>query len=563
MVKKDSLIKGTLILAAAALVARMLGLFQRVPLDYMLSEEGMAAFSLANNVYLLLLVFATAGFPSAISKMISERHALGKVEEARRIFHAALAFGAVAGLLLASLLFALAPVLATHVAKLPGADLAIRAIAPALLLFPVIAMMRGYFQGRQMMSAGGTSQIIEQFVRVLLGLSLGFLVLGLGWGDRWGAAAVTFGSVFGSIAAFAVMLRFARKLKRQDAQSGRRTNRPMSAEASAALGPGTYRAKSAGGSRLKFRTIYKEIFAMSLPALVTSSVINVIYTFDSSLFNRLTESFYTSFEVQKVALADFGAKAQTLSGIPPILAIALGTSIIPIIASAYSLRNIGEVQKQASLVMRIVCFTGVPLALLLSVAAYSVTGLLFASPSGSMAVAALSAGTILQITMMTSNSILYGMGKQRVSMSHTLLGLLLKVAVSVALAPVMGVYGLIIGSTVCFLLVTLLNLRLINKEARLVVLGKRWLPYAAAVAIAALAGWGAEFGVLRLTEGWPDKLSYLFAAAAAAVVVGGLYAALLFLFRVITPEDVQSFPAALRKPINKLMRVFRLNAATR
>lgn len=556
MLKKDSLIKGTLILAAAALVARFLGLFQRIPLDYMLGDEGNIAFSAANMVYMIVLMIATAGFPSAISKMVSERYALGRPDEAQRIYRAGLLFGAVAGLVLAISLFVLAPVFAT-IAKKPGIDLAVRAIAPALLFFPIIAMMRGYFQGRQMMSAGGTSQIVEQFVRVILGLLLGWLVLELGWGDRWAAAAITFGSVFGGIAAFAVMLRFGRKLKRQDAG----TRRTYNAEASAAFMPSRPAPSRMPVSQLRYRTIYKEIMSMSIPALITSVAINFINLFDVTFFMRLTERFYTEAEAT-LELADYGIKAVSLAGIPPILAIALSSSIIPVISSAYSLKRMNEVQRQSSTVMRIVCFTGVPFALLLTVASYSITGLIFASPSGSGAVAAMSAATILQITMMTSNSILYGMGKQRLSMRHTIIGLVLKVVCSILFAPFLGVYGLILASTICFGIVTMLNLSKINKEVKLFVLGKRWFPYMLAVALAALAGWGAEVGLLAVTESWADKLSFLAAAAVATLVVGGIYGVLLLALRVITPEDVASFPRALRGPMNKLLRIFQRGAAT-
>lgn len=539
--KKDSLIKGTLILAAAALTARFLGLFQRVPLDYMLGKDGQLAFAVANQVYLLLLVVATGGIPSAISKMVSERYALGRPEEARRIYKAALLFGAVTGLLLAAAMFAFAPVY-TDIVKKPIAELAVRAIAPALLLFPIIAMMRGYFQGRQFMAAGGISQIIEQILRVIGGIGLALIVLAWGWGDEWGAAAVSFGSVFGSIGAFSVMLWYARKLKRMDM-------------AEDAKGGAALRAQGARDSSLKFRSIYKEIFSMSIPAVVTAMTVQFLYTFDSTLFIRLTESFYDLGTATHV-FADYTIKAMSLAGIPPILAIALGSSIIPVISSAFSVNNLGEVQRQASLVMRIVCFTGVPIALLLTVAATSVTGFLFASPSGSGSVALLTAGTIFQITMMTTNSILYGLGKPKMPMYHTFFGLGLKVVFSIALAPFMGVYGLIAASSICFIVITMLNLRQINKIVKLSVLGRRWMPYLIAVAVAALAGWAAETGVLAWTAGWADKLSYMAAGIVTAVVVGGLYLVLLAALRVVTPDDIRSFPGPLRKLLSILLKPF-------
>ncbi len=552
MLKKDTLIRGTLILTAAALTARVLGLFQRVPLDYMLSEEGMIAFTIANQVYMVLLTIATAGFPSAVSKMVSERYALGQPAEAKRVFQAALVFGAVTGFILATSLFIFAPAYA-RMTNLPSSYLAVRAIAPALLLFPIIAMMRGYFQGRQFMSAGGISQIVEQFMRVILGLGLGLVVIQLGWGDDWAAAAITFGSVFGSVGAFSVMIWFGRKLKKQDKMTA--PKKKFNAEGAAALMYTPPRQVSGKPSTTRYRDIYKEILAMSLPALLTSMTVTLIYFFDTSFFKRLTGGFYTE-EMSNLVLADYGIKAISLAGIPPILAIALGSTIIPVISSAYSVKNMKEVQKQASLVMRIVCFTGVPVAIMLTVASFSVTGLLFASPSGSEAVAFLTVGTIVQITMMTTNSILYGMGKQKESMNHTILGLILKIVFSVALAPFMGIYGFIIGSTVCFLVITLLNVRTINADVKLNVLGSRWMKYIIAVVISAGAGWLIETWILRWTGGWHAKLSYFLGASMTAAVIGGIYLLLLVGLRVVTPEDIALFPAKLRKPFQLLMKPF-------
>lgn len=178
----------------------------------MLGSAGQAAFNSANTIYLLLLTIATGGIPLSISKMISQRYALGRADEAKRIYKAALMFGAGTGLLLATAMFVFAPVYA-KISKVPDLVLSLRAIAPALLLFPIIAMMRGYFQGRQIMSAGGISQIMEQILRLIGGIGLAFIVLGWGWGDEYGAAAVAFGSVLGSIGAFSVMMWFWRKLK--------------------------------------------------------------------------------------------------------------------------------------------------------------------------------------------------------------------------------------------------------------------------------------------------------------------------------------------------------------
>lgn len=200
--KKDTLLKSTLILAAAALVARALGIFQRVPLDYLMDDLGNIYYNNANGIYLLLLIVATAGIPSAVSKMVSGRYAVGRVKEAEQVYRAALLFGAVAGVIITIGLWFIAPFIATSIIKEPQAASAIRAIAPSLLLFPMIAMMRGYFQGRQFMTAGGISQIIEQILRVFAAVVIAYAMYAMDKTDQQGiASGASLGSVFGSIGA--------------------------------------------------------------------------------------------------------------------------------------------------------------------------------------------------------------------------------------------------------------------------------------------------------------------------------------------------------------------------
>jgi stage V sporulation protein B len=120
---KDSLVKGTLILTAAALIARFLGVFQRIPLVYLLGDKGMGSYTIAFNLYSTLLVIATAGIPSALSKMISEKTELGRQAEADKIYRAAALFALGAGVVMAVLLYALAPFYAEGISKDPNAVL--------------------------------------------------------------------------------------------------------------------------------------------------------------------------------------------------------------------------------------------------------------------------------------------------------------------------------------------------------------------------------------------------------------------------------------------------------
>jgi O-antigen/teichoic acid export membrane protein len=532
LAKKESFVKGTLILAAAALIARVLGLAQRVPLEHMLGDVGDASFTTANSIYLMLLTIATAGIPSTLSKMVSERYALEKPHEAQRIYHAALIFSAFMGVLMTMLLYVGAPYYAANI-QLPEATIAIRALAPALLLFPTIAMMRGYFQGRNNMMAGGLSQIIEQIARVGTALIVAYILLQLDYDDSWIAAGASFGGVFGSIGAFGVMLYFTLKIRKQD----RAVN-----------------LQSGDGLTIPLLRIYKDIFTLSIPIVLTALAVPAVNFIDTSIIKVLLMGQSGDAYATQV-LGIIGNRAQPVAGIPPILAIALSTSLIPIISAAFARRDQPYLKQQITLAMRIAILTGMPIVIALSVAAYSINGLLFSSLNGSGIIMLLTLGTIFQITMMTSNSILLGVSKAKVSMFNVMIGIVVKLAASFILAPFFGIYGIIAATGLCFLVITMLNLRILKVIVPFSILGTRWISFAITVIVSAGAGYGLNQAGIQLIHVMPARLAYLITCLVVGVAVVIIYLVMLIVLGVLRQEELSSYPRMLQKVFGPLMKL--------
>ena len=93
---KKSFMKGAVILGAAGVLVKILGAFFRIPLANIIGDTGMAYYQTAYPVYVLLLAVSTAGIPTAIARLVSERTAEGNHREAWRIFR--LSFGLLAGI---------------------------------------------------------------------------------------------------------------------------------------------------------------------------------------------------------------------------------------------------------------------------------------------------------------------------------------------------------------------------------------------------------------------------------------------------------------------------------
>ena len=74
---KESFLKGALILGAAGVVVKIMGAFFRIPLGNLIGSTGMGYYQAVYPVYTLFLTLATAGFPTALAKLVSEKGPLG------------------------------------------------------------------------------------------------------------------------------------------------------------------------------------------------------------------------------------------------------------------------------------------------------------------------------------------------------------------------------------------------------------------------------------------------------------------------------------------------------
>ncbi|GGH34630.1 putative polysaccharide biosynthesis protein [Paenibacillus segetis] len=542
MSKKESFVKGTLILAGAALLARVLGLFQRVPLEHILGDIGNAAYSQANAAYFMLLTIATAGIPSTLSKMVSERHALERPGEARRIYHAALIFSLIAGAVMFGLLYIMAPAYA-KATGVPESAVAMRALSPALLFFPVIAIIRGYLQGRNIMIAGGMSQIIEQIVRVGSGIALAFILFNMGYAGEKIAAGATFGAVLGGIAALVVMFSYNYKVRQKDLKENQ-LQAPFEK------------------NTLSMPRIYAEIFKLSIPIVLTAMAVPAVNFIDNSILKPLLSGQIGSKEATYI-LGILGNRAQMIAGIPPILAIALSQSLVPIISAAFARGDKEHLHRQVTLAMRVAVLTGMPIILALCAAAYSVNGLLFSTRDGSSIIALLTFATIFQITMMTSNSILLGINKASLSMVHVAIGIATKLVASYILSQFWGIYGIIIATGLCFFVITILNVRAMKKIVPFSIMGNRWIGFILTSIVLSGVGYGLNQAGIQMVSILPDRVAFFLTCCIVGVVVVALYPVMLVLLRVVRKDELGSFPAPLRKVLSPLMRLQRTKTVGR
>ena len=70
---KDNYIKQGSILAGASLLVRIIGMLYRFPMSNIIGEEGNGLYSVAFEIYDVMLIISSYSIPLAISKMISAK----------------------------------------------------------------------------------------------------------------------------------------------------------------------------------------------------------------------------------------------------------------------------------------------------------------------------------------------------------------------------------------------------------------------------------------------------------------------------------------------------------
>ena len=149
--KKETFMQGVVTLIFSQVAIKLLGLVYSLYLTNRegFGDKGNGIVAAGYQIYAMLLTISSIGVPNAISKLVSERVAVGDHKGAYRIFKIAFATFAVIGLVGSLMLFLGAGMIANQWLQIPEAEMTLVALSPAIFFVAISSVMRGYFNGRQ------------------------------------------------------------------------------------------------------------------------------------------------------------------------------------------------------------------------------------------------------------------------------------------------------------------------------------------------------------------------------------------------------------------------------
>lgn len=442
--KKNTFIQGALILTIAGIIVKFIGAFSRIYLSRLLGGEGIGLYQMAYPIYLLCLAISSAGLPVAISIMVAERNAVNDYRGGQKVFHISLLVLTMTGILFTALLYFGADWLVeTDLVRDPRAYWSLVALSPAVFGATLLATLRGYFQGLQMMTPTAVSQIVEQVVRV--GLMIIFAIVLLPYGLEYGAAGATLGAAPGAFSGIIVLLVFYYLTKdwRKHLESEQDPNIvPQSA-----------------------MRIIKRLFVLAIPVSLANIMLPIVSNIDLYIVPRRLGVAGFSVSESTTLFGYLTGMATSLVDMPTIVTASLAAALVPVVSEAMAKKNRGVILRRTDTAMRLANLITIPCFAGMYVIATPISALLYAIPDAGPCIAAMSIGIFLLGVQQVTTGVLQGMGKTAIPFINMVVSALVKIVLSWNLTaiPSLGVIGAAWATNADFGVAALLNLVFLYK----------------------------------------------------------------------------------------------------
>ena len=457
--KTNFLAQGT-ILVIASFVAKAIGMIYRIPLTHILGDDGNGYYSTANEIYTIILMISSFSLPLAVSRLVAEREYAGEVKNSYKVLICSLRFAAVTGGILSILTFLLGGVITKYVMGVELASYALRVLAPAIFLFALTGVLRGFFQGHGTMVPTAVSQIIEQIINAIVSVAGAYVMLqyGLKLGEKkgdaeLGTALAAAGGTFGTVASVGVALLFMIVIYLGYRNGFKRRMK-----------------KDKTRRRESDRAIYRAITYTILPIVLSTLVYNISTIIDQGVFNHILAGMGFTQKQYATVWGIYSGKFRVLMNVPLSIASCLAPSVVPALTEAMANNDLREAGLRTRDTIRYTMVFTIPCAVGMAALARPIMMMLYGN-NDSLALAAgiMQSGALLTVLLALSTlttGILQGLSEMQAPLVHaaTAVAIHLGFLVLFVVKFKWNIYGVVYANIIFGLIICLLNARSIRKK---------------------------------------------------------------------------------------------------
>lgn len=432
--QSKALFRGAFILAIAALITKILSAVYRIPFQNIVGDDGFYIYQQVYPFYGLAIVLATTGFPVVISKLYAEQRKSGIQEKTRQLLLVSFIILQFMGLIFFLILYFGADSIAFWMND-ENLAILLRIVSIVFLLFPIVSILRGYYQGKGDMLPTALSQVGEQLIRAFTILFLAFTLEEMGYSLYLIGGGAMFGSITGSMVSVIILFTFLWIRKEW---------RIITPRKGMLLGD--------------FREVKKIIKALTFQGLticISGMLMIFIQMADAlNLYSLLTENGYDK-DMAKGIKGIFD-RGQPLIQLGTIIAASMSLSLVPLITSARIKRDTAFLQEKIQLAFRISIVIGIGASVGLWCIIEPANIMLFKDDSGSNVLGILSFVILLSSIITTIIAIMQGLGSLLFPAIVTLAALPLKYGLNALFVPTYGTMGAAYATLITLILLCLL-----------------------------------------------------------------------------------------------------------
>nr|WP_308742305.1 polysaccharide biosynthesis protein [uncultured Anaerocolumna sp.] len=536
--KKDSFIKQAGILAMAGIICRIIGILYRSPLTGIIGDEGNGYYSVAYNIYTIILLVSSYSIPSAISKVIAQKLAMKEYRNAQRIFYCSIIYVVVVGGLASLFTYFGAGILVQS-----NSIGVLKVFAPTIFISGLLGVLRGYFQAHRTMVPTSISQIIEQIMNAVISILAAYLLMQtVADSDSttiaiYGATGSAIGTGTGVLIAFIFMLLVYlvnRKI----------IHKRLETDTHSTVAP--------------YSEIIMSLLLTVTPFILSTFIYNSTTSLNQTIYSKILINLKGMDEVSVTTqYGIFAGKSVVIANIPIAIASAISSAVIPSIAGSYIQGDLTDTNRKVDKATKTTMIIAIPAAVGLAALSIPIVRLLFPQKESMYQAAGLLC--VLSITVIfyslstLSNAVLQGIGKVNMPVINAFVSLLIQTAflVIILLTTNMNLYGLAVASIIYSLLMCIFNGISIRKS-----LGYKqnmrkcyFIPLLSSLIMGAVAGL-IYMGLYTLIKS--NAISLFVAIFFGAI----LYFILMIKLRGITKNEIEGLPkGALIIRVFKKLRI--------
>lgn len=404
------------------LLTKVLGMIIKIIMTRIVGIEGTGLYMLIFPTFALFMTISQLGFPTAISKLVSEDKYNNK-----NIVFSIIPFSLILNIVLMIIIILIAPILSNDLLKDSRCYYPILAIGLVLPFDTLSSILRGYFFGKQRMVPHVVSNITEQITRLIL-ITITIPTL-LDKSLVYAVSGLILVNVISELMSSLVLFFFLPKkfkITKKDIRPD-----PLN---------------------------LKAILGISLPTTSSRIIGSIGYFLEPIIltFVLLKTGYSNSFIIQEYGI--ISGYVLPLLLLPSFFTGAISQALLPVVSKAYANNNKLYIKKKIKQAIYFSLLIGIPVTLIFEIIPDIPLKLIYNTNLGIPYIRFLAPVCLIQYIQSPLASSLDAIGKSKINMNTTIIGMSIRIISLLTFSAFkIGIWGLILGISISTIYITWYN----------------------------------------------------------------------------------------------------------